>query len=516
MFLPEKSSFPPEQFFFNKFEEWGTWYSGESQYLVDYYTRKVATTMKEDSLFWAKIEQEERVNAIHIPVAGDIAGMSANLLFSESPRIIINNMLYSDIINYFIKENGFDNLILEGAEIASAFGGVLLKLDIDSQLSDFPILSCLTPLQFLPTFKMGRLNSILMWRDVLIIEDKDIYYRLFEDRTRKGNNLNISFKLYKGNQYNVGFEIDLNSIDDPSLLNLNNFEISNVRGLGCIYIPNMKPNKLAPGSMIGINDFNSSIPLMDGLDSIWSSWMNDIELGRGQIFLDEELLQRDDSLDGSGSSSVGRGSSFSKFKKCFINLNLSSYKMSNDNVKPLDVHQFDIRTDDHLKACIESIKTIIGNCGYSPQSFGIDVTGQAESGTALRIKEGKSVLTSQKKARYWQPQINDLLRQMVALYYAYNNKDTRINDPSEITVELEDSIPINTKELSETIRNLDMAKAVSTYIKVKMQHPDWSEDDITLEVDRITKETGADLNNDNFDLTNYMNKDLEEELEEES
>lgn len=507
MFLKENSVFPPEDCFYDKFKEWGVWYSGEREYLLNYYERCTILPMSEKSIFWAKVESKERNNMIHLPAAGDIASMSSNLLFSEAARITYDLKAdYGDIITKLRTENGFDNYLLESSEVCAAFGGVLLKVDIDTRLSDLPILSSLTPLKFYPTFLRGRLWEVLMWREVRIDKDKDKVWRLFENRKRSndGKDLIVEFKLFQGKFDNVGKEVSLNSINETAGLDLNDIELKNIYGLGAVYVPNVKPNKLAPGSPIGINDFNSSISLMDSLDATWSSWMNDIELGRGQIFIDEELIKRENALDGTNTSETYQDNSFSKFQRCFLSLNLSNYKMSNNNVKPIDVNQFEIRTEDHMKTCNDLVSNIVSMSGYSPNTFGIDTdgNGRAESGTALRIRERKTFLTREKKSRYWQNAITDILTQSARMYFSSINKNVEVNN-DEISVELEDSIVTDSKEMSETIRNLDTAKAVSTYMKVKMQHPDWKEEDINKEVSLINKETGSDLNNDTFDLNKY-------------
>jgi hypothetical protein len=71
-----------------------------------------------------------------------------------------------------------------------------------------------------------------------------------------------------------------------------------------------------------------------------------------------------------------------------------------------------------------------------------------------------------------------------------SNGFNQMYDEQDTSIEIEDSIMTDTREVSETIRNLDQAKAISNYTKVKMQHPDWKEDDIKNEVDKINKESG--------------------------
>jgi hypothetical protein len=82
-----------------------------------------------------------------------------------------------------------------------------------------------------------------------------------------------------------------------------------------------------------------------------------------------------------------------------------------------------------------------------------------------------------------------LLKQAQKIDQAANLQKMYEIDES-ITIELEDSIVIDSMEASEVIRNLEQARAISTYAKVKMLHPDWEESDIKNEVNQINKESG--------------------------
>jgi hypothetical protein len=217
--------------------------------------------------------------------------------------------------------------------------------------------------------------------------------------------------------------------------------------------------------------------------------MRDIELGMAQIIVDEELLER----PGGGiinQDSAGAQARFNKFQRAFIRMNMTSWRMGGESgVKPIEPVQFDIRVDEHLKTCESLFFQIVTQCGYSPQSFGLDIEGRAESGTALRIRERKSLLTREKKSRYWQPALWELLWQMQLLDVVSGLSPSY--QPQEVDVELQDSVITDDIERSETLRNLDQARAISTYQKVKLLHPDWDEEDVEEEVKRILDDQGA-------------------------
>jgi A118 family predicted phage portal protein len=487
-FLKENSQFPPSEwsFWMNKYQEWATWYSGEPENLRSYYSKLNTDIFNE--MFWSKASKEGMSGAVHLPAAGDIATTSANLLFSESPKIVYDESKFSgERIKTFISENGFQNTLLEGAEIAAAMSGCILKLDIEPDLVGVPVVSIVTPAQFFPTFWRGRLWEVLFFR-VVKETNEGLFYRLFENRRREGRNCIIEYELYKGSVDKVGIKVDINILEETSVLSLENVVYENIDGLGCVYVPNMRPNKIVPGSSLGINDYSSSITLLHSLDFTWTSWMRDLELGMAQIFIDEELLTKNKSDINGVESQMNR---FSKYTKSFMKINLTAWKMSGDTgAKPIDNIQFDVRVDEHAKTCTELFAQIINQCGYSTQTFGFgDSYGNAESGAALRMRERKSQLTREKKSRYWKPVIIELLKQAQKIDQAANLQKMYEIDES-ITIELEDSIVIDSMETSEVIRNLEQARAISTYAKVKMLHPDWEEADIENEVNQINKESG--------------------------
>jgi A118 family predicted phage portal protein len=492
MFLNEKSSFPPTQstqFWDLKYREWSAWYSGDPQMLLSFYTIVAAGTGTNEERFWARIEEEERAGIVHLPAAGDISETSANLLFSEQPKYKYNEEgKAGERIKDFISENGFDNILLEGAELAAALSGCILKLDMDKDLSKLPIVSVLTPLQFYPTFRRGRLSEVLFFREVKA-NNAGMVWRLFENRRIENNSLIIEYQLHKGTCDKVGKIVPFDSIEETANIDYSPV-IYNTPILGCVYIPNKKPNKFEPGSSLGINDYSGCITLMDSLDFAWTSLLRDIELGMSQVFIDEELLTRDKVTTSGETVYTNR---FSKFAKSFINLNLTSWKMGGESgAKAIDMCQFNIRVDEHLKAIKELFINIVSNSGYSPQTFGLGDFGSAESGTALRIRENKSQLTRNKKARYWQSAIESILFQMQLFDVATGLSSSYT--PEKVNVEIEDSIIVDTKETSEILRNLKDAEAISNFTKIKMLHPEWDNEKIEEEVKRIIDESGLTSN----------------------
>ena len=163
---------------------------------------------------------------------------------------------------------------------------------------------------------------------------------------------------------------------------------------------------------------------------------------------------------------------------------------------PVTVQQFEIRADEHRMTALDLLDRIITASGYSPQSFGLSIEGRAESGTALRIRERKSLKTQQKKATHFKPRIEDLLHLALQVDRLYLSKDTPIEFRPCIT--FADSIQESTDELSKAVLTIHQAEAASIQTKIEMLHPEWGNDQVQAEVDRIMDESGRNVTGPDF------------------
>lgn len=472
-----------------KVDEWAIWYSGDPNRIANYYARWIADRTPKGN-FWAQLDKTERQTVVHEPLAADIAQTSANLLFSEPADIQFDDSgRPGQRITTFIEENGLQSKLLEGAELAAAMGGVYLKLDTNPDLLDVPILSTKTPEMAIPQFTSGRLTGITFWSIISTDDNKDKVFRLFEHRENIGGSLLVEYRLFEGNKDNIGQQVDLGAFRQTQ--QYVDVIYPNFVGLGCVYIPNVMPNRLYPGSSQGMSDYADCISMLDSLDETMTSWIRDITFGQGRIFADQEMFDVNRPVD-PNFPSVGateNSSRFDPFQRIYQKIDMAGWKLEGSNAKPIDCVQFDIRVEEHSQTANDLIEKIVSRSGYAPQSFGLGIEGRAESGTALRLRERKSLMTQSKKAKYWAPQLSRLMFEMQQLDQA-----TRLTGRYEIrdvAVVPSDSIVNDASDTAQTIKDLRAAEAVSTYISVKMAHPDWDEEAIKDEVRRINEEKGA-------------------------
>lgn len=481
--LPDnpQMKWPPENWrqVYEKYAEWAAWYSGDPNQLAAVHSAMVYTPTPRGR-HWAKDVQEERRTMIHVPIAGDIATASADLLFSESPDIRIpeahEERAGSDAkktqerLEQIIEGIGLHNRFLEAGESAAALGGVFLKATWDKEVSPYPILSIAQADNAIPEFRWGVLTAVTFWKE--IEEDGDTVWRLLE-RHEKGV---ILTGLYKGTRDKLGARVSLKT--RPDTANEQDEIKTRIDDLLVRYVPNIRPNNLWRGSALGKSDYAGSEGLMDALDEVYTSWIRDIRLGVGRLIVPDYWLEK--TPDGQQGFDIDR--------EVFTTL---------PGVSPtqdvgITVSQFEIRTEQHRQTALDLLDRIISRAGYSPQTFGLKIEGRAESGIALNIRERKSFVTKAKKERYWKPALEDILRIMLHIDREFLGNSVTVFRPS---VAIQDSIQNDLLQTSQAVEMLNRAEAASIWTKVRMVHPDWSEEQVTEEVQRIKEERGLAMPN---------------------
>lgn len=214
---------------------------------------------------------------------------------------------------------------------------------------------------------------------------------------------------------------------------------------------------------------------MDSLDSVYTSWMRDIELAKSRIIVPEEWIEPTES-----------GGTFNKDREVFTALDIDPN--SREEIG-LTLNQFEIRAEEHRQSALELLDRIITHAGYNPQSFGLRIEGRAESGTALNVRERKTYITKDKKENYFKSALEDIF--YVMLQIDKQKLGTSIT-PYKPTVEFP-PINVDVKEMSEAVNTLNAAQSATIETRVRMLHPDWKEERIQEEVEGIKQEFGLEV-----------------------
>ncbi len=472
-----------------EYELLDAWYSGDATRLATVYAGRIFNPYESDSTFWARATYHRRRAIMHVPVAADISMTSSVWLFGEHPRVIVPGaddekpetaLVDAQVrLSKIIEEGQVWSRVSEAAEVCSALGGIVLKIDWDGKLASYPILSIAQVDSVIPEFRYGQLVACTFWKE--LESDGAVVWRHIE-RREKGFIFNA---LFKGTPEELGDQQDFAVRSDTAYLIGQETIQTDIDDVLCRYVPNLRPNrrfrKLTSGMnpscvYIGQSDYSGTETVMESIDETFTSLLRDIRLGAGKLGLDADKLLTD-----------GKGNfKFDYDEELFILLDGKPSENSG-----ISANQFAIRTTEHLDAALAFYRQCVTNAGYSPQSFGLEVKGQAESGTALNIREGKSFKTTARKADYWKPVLQDLFRLMLVVDRKYLSG---MADPvDEVVTEMQDGIKTGLQDIAPSLQQIDAAAAVSTEIKVKMLHPDWNKTQVMAEVERIHAERGVSV-----------------------
>ncbi|MFC8491788.1 capsid protein [Streptomyces sp. NPDC057235] len=465
---------------------WDAWYGGDPDRLSSLYgggaTGPLAKPVQYStglagrlSRWWwgtPPAEGEQRTK-IHVPLAGDICAASADLLFSEAPKLRVDDEVTQARLDQYM-DDGMLASLQTAAEVSSALGGVYLRPVYDQALRDRPWTDAVHHDRAVPEFKWGILSAVTFWRT--LAEDNGIVWRHLE-RHEPG----VTFHgLYQGTPGKLGRAIPLE--DHPATAGL----ATRVNNEGAVetgfaklavsYIPNM-PSRQWRGipalADLGRSDLEGLEPMLDTLDEVYASWMRDIRLAKGRLMVPNSMLQ---------SNGPGRGASFNPDREILSGLEM----LSRADGEALTIVQFAIRVKEHEDTANHWIDNIIRSAGYSAQTFGRggDV---AMTATEVGAKERRSLTTGGKKGLRWRP---GLARQVEALLALDAQVFGARVTPQPPDIEFGDSIKEDMGTLANTVETLFRAQAMSTQTMVETLHPEWDAPRVEAEVDRILTETG--------------------------
>ena len=438
---------------------------------------------------------------IHVPLAADIAATSSDLLFSEEPRFTCydeetedNESNQQRRLDFLVKKNGIHSKLNEAAENAACAGDVYLKLNWWKDKLEFPILTVANGDSAWPEFLFGLLQCIHFFSVVKADYRTGKVIRAYE-RYERGK---IIMALFSGNEYNLGSEMPE---DDLRRLGFEKTIITPVDDMLAVHIPNIKPNREFRDGHMGRSDFDGQRDMMDELDETYSSWMRDIRLAKARTIVPAEYLRRkpkDMFKDGEYTYE------FDEDVETLVALDIDTQNGKAGN--PITLSQFDIRAQEHAATCADLICRIVTSAGYAPQTFGLNIEGMAQSGTALHIRENKSYKTSGKKQAYWTAALEQIMTAMVHLDAAlYSGAGSDVDD--EVKVHFSESMASDISTISAAVKMIHDAQAASIETKVSMLHPDWTKKQISEEVRRIMDEQGMGMDNPDMGLGDYDNPD---------
>lgn len=463
--------------------EHGVWYSADPVRLREYYDQYADTggMLTRRPRFWGRGRGSvglDTADRRHVPVASDIARMSADLLFSEAPVITSDVPAAQDRIGALVDAAGLHPLLLAAAETTAALGGQYWRIAWDLEVApDRPLVSFSDPDCAVGEWAWGELVAVTFWRRLTPSETGPgrTVWRHLERHTRG----RVEHALYAGDDGKIGARRALE--DHPataglaSVLTDQDYLAVPADVMTAGYIPNMLPNRRHRGAAAGRSDLDGLPDLLDMIDETWTSLSREFRVGKARIMVPSEYLR---------TGGPGRGASFDFDREIYQPLSIPPTSGTT-----IEVSQPAIRVAEHDQALRLLVAQAVTSAGYSVGSFGLTQDGAAVTATEIKARERLSMLTATKKARYWARGLRDLVTALLRVD-AFVGFPGAVVDPGRVTVEFADSVADDPRATAETVEILNRAGAMSTEMKVRTVHPDWPDGQVMAEVATILGETG--------------------------
>lgn len=428
----------------------------------------------------------------HVPLAGDIARTSADLLFAEPPDITVPDPATQTRLEEVLEEHLLATLT-GGAEQGAGLGGVYLRVGWDRTVADGAFVTAVPADEAWPEFWWGRLRAVTFWH--VVAQDGVRVWRHLERHELDASGLGlVQHGLYQGTTDQLGRVIAL--ADHPATAPLSTavdeagyVVEGRTPGLGVVYVPNTDPSvakawKHVPaGDGLGSSDYDGAESLLDNLDEVYASWMRDLRLAKARILLAQYMLD---------SNGPGKGATFNLDTEVFAPLKLAS---AEDGDAPITPVQFAIRYAEHLATAQEWTEKIVAAAGYSMATFG-EHGDSEQTATEVVARQSRTLLTRGRKVRLWKPALRALVTKLLTVDAAVFGKPGKTDG---LAIAFPDGVNESAAQLAQTALTLRTAQAASTKTLVQLVHPDWDEKKVDAEVTQIGSETPAAL--DPFTVT---------------
>jgi hypothetical protein len=151
-----------------------------------------------------------------------------------------------------------------------------------------------------------------------------------------------------------------------------------------------------------------------------------------------------------------------------------------EQLPPIQTHQPDFKSAEVISWIDFLIDSALMFSGYSKASYGRDQGGSADSGKALKLRQARTLLKKAGKDRM----AIEAIKNAYAVAMAWHDGASAVADYRP-EVKLTNGLPRDDTEIaSEGVQWMGTG-SLSLEEAIRMRRPDWSDDEIAAEIDRI-------------------------------
>ncbi len=436
--------------------------------------------------FWGEKQRPgESQSKLHVPVAAEIAQISADLMFGQPPTVTIaddTDKATQDRLDLLLSDRAATQLH-EAAETCAALGHVYLRVGWDRDIDPTgPLMSVVDADAAYAKYAYGHLIEVTFVRE-WDFGNGDVLRHLELHEVGV-----IWHAAYLGGLRNLGRQVPLSMHPQTTDVIVDGMIADDARAgsgietgldiLDVVGVANQRSKTwrhLPQARDLGAADIAGVEGSLDALDDVFSSWMRDIRHGRSRIHVPMHMLEP---------RGPGRGDGFDLDRELYVGLEAPP-----DGALQLTATQFAIRFQEHHQTAIALLERIVGGAGYSLQTFGLDKAHTAQTATESWARQNRTQNTRNGKLRHWNRALLDLTKVLLAVDNAQFGGTNNVD--AEVTVQFADTVSDSQLTRAQTAQLLRSAEAASTRTLVELVHNDWDGDQIDAEVARIEGDATA-------------------------
>lgn len=505
--------------FSDKIAEYKVWSSGDAVKIREYYFKNYGDY---DSLhyFWRNAPATSLKKHTGIPAL--ISHKMGYILFGNG--IDIDVLAYdeagnkSDEVTAYIREElltlysklEMEQKLQDGATTESWGGEVFYKLSVDNTLSDYPILEVADITRGRVYKDRGITKEI---RFPTYYKKKDQNYRLDEVySTTENGDACIYYKLYKLNVVdNKEEEIPLSTIPETAYIDEEVKVFEGIKGLLAFAKPNKK-SLMFTDSDYGASDYEGAIDSFDAMDEAYSTIFKELRTNRTVRYIPKDMIPK---------TPDGRFILNDNFTDAYVQVESDIDQNSKSEITFSIIPD---KTESHKAKFLTALTTALNKAGLSPYAIGITGLESVNASAESQQERNKVTLETRKaKMEVWKPFIEEMLIKILQLndWMVRNKlvdqpayKDNNIKwENIEVQVSFGDYIVETENNIITSVANQMSAGVISTETALKEIHPDWNDEQILEEVNRIRYEKGMALDTPDSlpELTGIVEEDGNEQ-----
>ena len=337
------------------------WYRGDSYELDQFYH---SIDRGSDGIkFWGANQTVGReMRKIHTGLPSIITDRLADIIMNDLNQIEFKEDADSKIWDKIAEDNSFEDVLKNAVTYTIALGDGALKISLDSDISEYPIIEFYEADNVEYTMNRGRIREIIFKTEYT--HDKKQYF--LKETYGYGY---IRYNLYDGDQ-----EVSLDRV--PVLSNLKPI----IFDKSVILAHQLKFSGSSKYKGRGQSIFDKKTDGFDALDEAWSQWMDALRSGRSKEYIPESVVPRN--------PKTGKPIRPNAFDNRFIE---SGDGLSEDSKNEIKVIQPAIPHESYLATYVTALDLCLQGL-ISPSTLGIDVK-KLDNAEAQREKEKATLYT---------------------------------------------------------------------------------------------------------------------------